>query len=157
MCPMRITYPTRHWEPNTRSIQKLTVLGGLLGTVPAVSLGVRLYFYQELTPALVLALIYVSPYVLVLVFSRISDHAARGGLLLALGLISLVASFSSLAGAALILLPATVVILYASVWSIRVAKNRLRRAVPFFLAALLVSAATIVLSLYLLIVLSEAI
>ena len=71
----------------------------------------------------------------------------RGALLLALGLLSLVASFSSLAGVTVALLPATVAIFVASVKSIRVADHALGRAAPSFLAGL-VGVAVIGLSFY---------
>ena len=64
-----------------------------------------------------LTLVYASPYLLILMASKVRKTNTRGGLLAALGLLSLAASFSLLSPTSptsLILLPATFVIWFAA-------------------------------------------
>ena len=68
-----------------------------------------------------LTLVYASPYLLVLMASKVRKTNTRGGLLAALGLLSLAASFSLLSPTSptsLILLPATLVIWFAAARSL---------------------------------------
>jgi hypothetical protein len=133
---------------DTRAGQKAAVVGGLLGLAPALGLGALRLINQDQPEAqtqvagnLVFALVYASPYLLTLALSRTRDPATRGGLLLAVSLLSLVASFSSLAGVTVALLPATVVIFVASARSIRVADQRVSRILSGLLAGLVGAAA----------------
>ena len=107
-------------------------------------LAVLLSRSQDQPTAVLLTLAYAAPYVFALTLIRVRDQAARGGLLLALGLASLIASLSSLAGVALVLLPATAMILVASVQSISAADHRFRRTTSFFLAGLAVPVVLVV-------------
>jgi hypothetical protein len=141
---------------NVRSVRRLTLIAGILGLVPAAFLGARLFFSQEQPVAWALALLYGTPYLLALWLSRSEDHAARGGLLLTLGLISLAASFSSLAGVALVLLPATAALLLAAALSMRLAGRQMPRIALLFFSSLLMSAVIIGFSVYALVRMSEA-
>ena len=121
--------------------QSAAVVGGLLGLVAATALGVLRFALADSPEAeaqmlgnVAFALVYASPYLLTLVVSRTRDSAARGGLLMALGLLSWAASFSTFSLVTVILLPATVAILLGSVLSLRSASGGLLRAAPFFLA-----------------------
>ena len=86
-------------------------------------LGVLLFRSQDQATAIELTLAYTVPYVFVLTLIRVRYHVARMALLLVAGFASLVASVSSLARVALILLPATAIIFVASAQSIA-AMNR---------------------------------
>ena len=86
------------------------------------------------------------PYALTLAASRISVPPVRGGLLMALGMLSLVASFSIFSLATVILLPATGAIFLAAVWSLRAPGRRLQLALAYFAAGSL-CAAVVALSL----------
>ena len=96
----------------------------------------------------------MSPFLLTLVVSRTHDPAARAGLLLALGLLSFVASFSTWSLVTVVFLPATGSIFLASVWSLRVVGRRALLVLPYF-AAGLVGAAAIVFSFFALLVLED--
>ena len=89
----------------------------------------------------VLALVYTSPYLLTLVASRTSEPAARGALLLALGFLSLVASFSPFSLVTVVLLPATALIFMAAVKSLRTPSRRLLLVPPYFVVGLVCKAA----------------
>ena len=73
-----------------------------MGLVPAVGLGALRVLNGE-APAvaaqvagnIAFTLVYASPYLLALIASRAGDPGVRGSLLAALGLLSLVASFST--------------------------------------------------------------
>ena len=115
-----------------RDARRLAVLGGIAGLLPAALLFLVILLNSDgpivkegLFGDSVLVLVYMSPYLLVLIASPIRQPAARGGLLMALGFLSLVASFSSLAGVSVVLLPATVLIFMAAVKSLRVPERRL--------------------------------
>ena len=132
--------------------RRLTLIAGLLGLAGSTVLGsLRVLgtdgpVLADHTPGdLVLALVYMSPYILTLVVWRTRDPVARGGLLLALGLLSVVASFSAFSLATLILIPASVTILMAAAWSLRLVENRAIWVAPYF-AAGLAGAAAITLS-----------
>ncbi len=134
-----------HTQVNSRPAgTQLTAVGGVAGVVVAGGLGVLLFRSQDQSTAILLTLVYAAPYFFALIAAGVRDHAARGGLLLALGLASLVASLSSLAGVALVLLPATAMVLVASVQSISAADYRFRRTTSFFLAGLAVPVVLVV-------------
>ena len=121
--------------------QGAAVVGGLMGLVAATALGVLRFALADRPEAeaqmlgnVAFALVYASPYLLTLAVSRTRDPAARGGLLMALGLLSWAASFSTFSLVTVVLLPATVAILLGSVLSLRSASGGLLRAAPFFLA-----------------------
>ena len=141
-------------ETDSRRGQRAGVVAGVLGLVPAVGLGSLRFVLAEEPEAqaqvaggVAFSLAYMSPYLVTIAISRTHDPAVRGALLLALGLLSMVASFSSLAGVTVVLLPATVAIFVASVKSLRVADHAVGRAAPTFLAGL-VGVAVIGLSFY---------
>lgn len=109
-----------------------------MGLAPAVGLGILSTVLSGPQPLLgsgVMALVYITPYALTLAVSLAGYPPARGGLLLALGLLSLAASFSAFSLVTLILLPAIFVILLAGTTSL--SGHNVRVAVPFFLAGLL--------------------
>ena len=105
------------------------VVGAVMGLVP-VTVSDYLRFQllaDEPDPTLFLAghfaltLVYASPYLLILMASKVRKTNTRGGLLAALGLLSLAASFSLLSPTSptsLILLPATFVIWFAAARSL---------------------------------------
>ena len=102
------------------------VVGAVMGLVP-VTVSDYLRFQllaDEPDPTLFLAghfaltLVYASPYLLALIASRVKRPGTRGGLLAALGLLSLAASFSHMSPAHLVLLPATLVIWFAAARSL---------------------------------------
>ena len=104
--------------------QRAAIVAGLLGLIPALGLGVLSFINQEppevreeLAGNIVFALVFASPYLLALVAARIRNPAKRGGLLLALGILSLAAVFSALSGVTVVLLPATVALFIAAVRS----------------------------------------
>ncbi len=100
---------------NTRESRgsRVAAIGAVLGLVPAAGLGLLSFLNSDGPPgaevvgALSLALVYASPYVVVLVISRVRNAGARGGLLAPIGLLSLVASFSSMSIVTVVFLPAT--------------------------------------------------
>jgi len=94
---------------------------------------------EELAGSTALALVYGSPYLLVLLASKEGNPGVRGGLLAALGLLSLVASFSSMSLVSLVLLPATLVIWFAAARSLTVSVRPLATTVLGTLAGLLVA------------------
>ena len=127
-----------------RDARRLAVLGGIAGLLPAALLFLVILLNSDGTIVKeglfgdsVLVLVYLSPYLLVFIASPISQPAARGGLLMALGFLSLVASFPSLAGVSVVLLPATVLVFMAAVKSLRVPERRLFLASPYSLVGLL--------------------
>ena len=118
-------------------------IAALLGLVPAVGLGVLRTILGEAPETSaqlfgngVFTLIYVAPYLLTLAVSRAPDPAARGGLLLALGMVSFVASFSTFSLVTVVLLPATVAVFVAAANSLSAAKGRVVWAAPFLVAGL---------------------
>ena len=128
--------------------QRGAIIAGLLGLIPVLGLGVLSFFNQErpevreqLAGNVVFVLILASPYLLALVAARISNPAKRGGLLLALGILSLATVFYSLSGVTVILLPATVALFIAAVRSLRSADGQVVWALPFLIPGLLGAAA----------------
>ena len=98
-----------------------------MGLVPAMILGSLRFLLaegpertEELFGNIVFILVYASPYLLTLMASKEKRSAVRGALLAALGLLSLVASFSSMSLVSLVLLPATFVIWFAAARSLTV-------------------------------------
>ena len=89
---------------------------GALGTLSFV-LQERPEAQVQLFGNAVFGLIYASPFLLALVVSRVLDPSKRSTLLLWLGLLSLLAGFSSFSGVTVILVPAAAAILLASVQS----------------------------------------
>jgi hypothetical protein len=135
-----------------RDARRLTVLGGAMGLLAAAVLGsFRLLgddgpvMAEGLFGDTVFALVYMSPYLLTLVAARTAQPSARGGLLMALGTLSLIASFSTFSLVTVILLPATGAIFMAAAWSFRTPGRRVV-LVPLYLAAGLISGAAIAFS-----------
>ncbi len=127
----------------------------MLGLIPALGLAARLIQVQDPLVGWVLGSLYIALYLAVLIVARRPTQGAAAGLLLALGVVSLFASLSSLAGVALVLIPATAVILYASARSIRRLKGERVRAAAFVLVGLSASAAVVASSVTVLIVLDS--
>ena len=95
----------------------------------------------------VFALVYASPYLLTLIASKEKRPAVRGGLLAALGILSLAASFSELSLVTIVLLPATFVILFAAARSLTASIRPLTMTLLAAVAGLAV-AATVGLSFF---------
>ena len=118
-------------------------VGGTAGFIPALILIAHWLFTQspdiaELFAGYVaLALLYLSPYLLALIASRVRDPGVRGGLLIGLGLLSLVASFPILSLLFFVLLPATLIIWFAAVRSLTASEHLLVIAAPATAAGLL--------------------
>ena len=85
-------------------------------------------------------LVYASPYLLALMASRARDPGVRGGLLAALGLLSLVASFSSMSLVTVVLLPATFVLWFAAGRSLVASGRPMATSVPAAVVGLLLAA-----------------
>ena len=121
---------------------RAAVVGGTAGLIPAIVLASYWLFTQrpdiaeQRTGYLALALLFVSPYLLALIASRVRDPGVRGGLLIGVGLLSLVASVSTLSSLAFVLLPATLVIWFAAVRSLTVAERLLVTVAPATVAGL---------------------
>ena len=133
-----------------RQARGLTVLGGLLGVLGATVLASLRLFGDDgplvkdgLYGDAVFGLVYLSPYLLTLVASRTRRPAARGGLLMALGILSLVASFSTFSLVTVVLLPATGAVFMAATWSLRTPGRRLLLASPYFVVGLVCAAAVV--------------
>ena len=121
----------RDAERGTRA----AVVGSILGIVPAVALGFLRFVLSEepesfpqLAGHIAFTLVYVTPYALVLIAGVAPNPGVRGGLLLALGLLSFGASFSAFSLVTLAFLPATFVIWFAAVRSLTVARLLLSTA-----------------------------
>lgn len=122
------------------------MVGAVIGLVPAMILGSLRFLLaegpertEELVGSIVFALVYASPYLLTLMASKDKRPAVRGGLLAVLGLLSLVASFSSMSLVSLVLLPATFVIWFAAVRSLTASVRPLAMTFLGTLAGLLVA------------------
>ena len=128
--------------------RRLAVIGAVAGLVPAAVLGSLPFLnadgpeaITEIAGNAAFALMYLSPYTLAVVGSRVSSPATRGGFLAAVGLLSLVASFSLfLSLVSLVLLPATVLIWIAAIRSLTKSGSSLTGAIPAAVAGLLISA-----------------
>lgn len=98
--------------------------------------------------SIAVTLVYASPYILTLLASRLDRPGTRGGLLLAFGLLSFAASFSSVVSpVTLFLLPATIAIWFAAARSLTVSIRPLA-ATAFATVAGMLIAATIGLSFF---------
>ena len=129
--------------PHGAGGRRAAEVAALLGLVPAVGLGALRTILGEapetsaqLFGNFVFTLAYAAPYILTLAVSRIPDAAARGGLLLALGVLSLFASFSAFSIVTVVLLPATAAIFVAAGGSLRAAEGRVLVAAPFFVTGM---------------------
>ena len=139
---------------------RAAAIGAVLGLVPAAGLGL-LSFYnsggppgEHIAGAVSLALVYASPYVVVLIASRVRSAGARGGLLVPIGLLSLAASFSSMSLVTVAFLPATVFIWVAAARSLTATAGPLTTTL-FTAAGGAVIAAVIVLGFLALFILQE--
>ena len=126
---------------------RAALVGSILGAVPAVALGFLRFALSEepeafpqLAGHIAFTLVYLAPYVLVLIAGAAPNPGVRGGLLLALGLLSLAASFSVLSLTTLAFLPATIVIWFAAVRSLTAARRLSATALPAATAGLLIAA-----------------
>ena len=126
---------------------RAALVGSILGAVPAVALGFLRFALSEepesfpqLAGHIAFTLVYLVPYVLVLTAGAAPNPGVRGGLLLALGLLSLTASFSAFSLVTLAFLPATFVIWFAAVRSLTVARRPLATTLPATVAGLLIAA-----------------
>ncbi len=125
---------------------RAAVIGSAAGLIPAISLAFYWFLSQEPDVAaqrvgyVAWALLLLSPYVLALVASRVREPGVRGGLLLGVGLLSLVGSFSTFSLIAFIFLPATFAIWFAAVRSLTVARRPLATVAPATVAGLLIAA-----------------
>ena len=133
----------RNVRPGARS----AVVGSVLGIVPAVALGLLRFSLSEEPEAIphaaghiAFTLVYLAPYALVLIASGAPNPGVRGGLLLALGLLSLTASFSAFSLATLAFLPATFVIWFAAARSLGAANRLLATALPAAISGLFIAA-----------------
>ena len=135
---------------------RAAIVGSVLGIVPAVALGILSFALSEepeafpqLAGHIAFTLVYLAPYALVIIAVAAPNPGVRGGLLLALGLLSFVASFSVflLGILALAFLPATIAISFAAIRSLTVARRLLATALPAAVAGLLI-AATVGLGFY---------
>ena len=128
---------------------RAALVGSILGIVPAVGLGFlrftlaaeELEAFPQLAGHIAFTLVYLAPYALVLMARAAPNPGVRGGLLLALGLLSLAASFSAFSLATLVFLPATVVIWFAAFRSLTGARNIWATALPACASGLLIAAA----------------
>ncbi len=125
----------------------MAVVGAIIGLVPAVGLGcVRVLNSEppevagQLAGNIAFALVYASPYLLALMASGVRDPGVRGGLLAAIGLLSLVASFSAFSLVSVVLLPATFVLWFAAARSLAASGRPLATSVPAAVVGLLIVA-----------------
>lgn len=128
--------------------QRATLIAVLLGLIPAMALGGLSFINQEppevreqLLGNLAFALAVASPYLLALAVSRSPNPAARGGLLLSLSILSLAAIVLLPSPVMLLLLPAGIAMVVASVRTISGARRRARWVPLFFVSGLLAAAA----------------
>ena len=102
------------------------VVGAVIGLVTVAVLGSLIFVLHDepgltvhFAGKIALTLVYASPYLFALIASRARRPATRGGLLLAFGLLSLAASFSSVVSPiTLVFLPATFAIWFAAARSL---------------------------------------
>ncbi len=131
------------------------VVGAVIGLVTVAVLGSLIFllhdepgFAVHFAGKIALTLVYASPYLFALIASRARRPATRGGLLLAFGLLSLAASFSSVVSPiTLVLLPATFAIWFAAARSLTASVRPLAATLTATILGLAV-AATVGLSLY---------
>lgn len=123
------------------------MVGAALGLIAATGLGLLRFFntdgpeaVSQLAGSFAFLLVYMSPYLIALVATRVQNAGVRGGLLLAVGALSFVASFSAFSLVTVALLPATFVIWFAAVRSLAAAERKLANAAPAALVGLLIAA-----------------
>ena len=126
---------------------RAAAIGSILGIVPAVALGFLRFAlaeepeaFPQLSGHIAFTLVYLAPYALVLIARAAPNPGVRGGLLLALGLLSLTASFPAFSLITLAFLPATFVIWFAAVRSLTAARLLLATTLPAMVAGLLIAA-----------------
>ena len=126
---------------------RAAVIGAIAGIIPTIGLGcVRVLNSEppevaaELAGNIAFVLVYASPYLLALMASRARDPGVRGGLLAAIGLLSLVASFSTFSLVSVALLPATIALLFAAARSLSASGRPLATSVPAAVVGLLIVA-----------------
>lgn len=119
-------------------------IGGIVGLLPSLVLGTLLFVNQEpgesesqIFGKTVFAIFYVSPYLMALMLSRTRDPATRGALVLTVALLSMGASFTSVAGITFILLPATFILLVGAARSLRHSGQRILPLAGLFFAGLM--------------------
>ena len=137
-------YP--HDAAKTERGARAAVIGAVAGIIPAIGLGcVRLLASEppevaaQLAGIIAFVLVYASPYLLALMASRARDPGVRGGLLAAIGLLSLVASFSDMSLVSIALLPATFVLWFAAARSLAASGRPLATFVPAAVGLLIVA------------------
>ena len=126
---------------------RAAVIGAVAGIIAAIGLGcVRVLNSEppevaaQLAGNVAFALVYASPYLLALIASGARDPGVRGGLLAAIGLLSLVASFSAFSLVSVVLLPATFVLWFAAARSLAASGRPLATSVPAAVVGLLIVA-----------------
>ena len=100
------------------AVRRLTLTGAVIGLIGALGLSILRTVNDpiawELAPGnTVFGLIYMSPYLVAIYASGLLSIAARTPLLLAAATLSFIASFATLSGVSLVLLPATVLLAVA--------------------------------------------
>ena len=122
---------------------RAAVVGGTAGLIPASMVTAYWLYTQRPDVAelfagyVALALLYLLPYLLALIASRVRDPGIRGGLLIGVGLLSLVASFPILSSFFVLLLLATFIIWFAAVRSLTASERLLVIATPATVGGLL--------------------
>ena len=126
---------------------RAAVIGAVAGIIPAIGLGcVRVLNSEppevaaQFAGNIAFALVYASPYLLALMASRARDPGVRGGLLAAIGLLSLLASFSTFSLVSVVLLPATFMLWFAAAKSLAASGRPLATSVPAAVVGLLIIA-----------------
>ena len=106
--------------------RRLAMVGAFLGLAPAAVLGVVRaanasdpLSAEALLADAVFTLIYLTPYLVAIYAWRTKRATARAVLLLAATIASLVETFSAISGISLVLLPATIVLLIATILAFR--------------------------------------
>ena len=127
--------------------RRAATAGAAVGLLGAVVLGSLRFFatgepevVSQLAGDFAFMLAYMSPYLLAFIAARVQAPGVRGGLLLAVGVLSFAASFSSFSLVTVALLPATFAIWFAAVRSLTVADRKLTTVAPAMLAGLLIAA-----------------
>ncbi len=138
-------YP--HDAAKTERGIRAAIIGAVAGIIPAIGLGCGRVLNSEppevaaqLAGNIAFALVYASPYLLALIASGARDPGVRGGLLAAIGLLSLVASFSTFSLVSVVLLPATFVLWFAAARSLAASGRPLATSVPAAVVGLLIVA-----------------
>ncbi len=133
---------------------RAAVIGAVAGIIPAIGLGCLRVLNSEppevaaqLAGNVAFALVYASPYLLTFMASRARDPGVRGGLLAAIGLLSLVASFSDMSLVTVVLLPATFVLWFAAARSLSASGRPLATSAPAAIVGLLI-ATTVALGIF---------